>query len=603
MYLTDIYIENVGPLRNLNLQLAVAGDPKPFLLVGANGGGKTNFLSIIADAIFEAETVHYNDVVPTQSAVSRPWFRVIGPDTISANASGALSLLKFEHEGSFYFYKSKGGKLVAAEAIERLPEVFKAQASWPDDGSVKELSMPDEQAKKIFQEGAYLFLPASRSEVPHWLNRLSVRADEFDLAPRLSKVLDKPIYVERGLDRLKQWMMSLLIDARTDFRLVPGLDNQMVPLAVGDIQYATSQLKIWQSLNQILGKILGDQSARFVWGGRQVGRLGFSKTGVERPLPLDALSAGQASLLTIFGTLVRYGDGHPAQADPIRITGICIIDELDAHMHVDLQLRALPELIALFPKVQFLLSSHSPLFALGMERKFGSNGVHIVDLPSGSNIPAEAYAEFGRALDAFHNTQAFADAVVAAANGPGKLLVLVEGETDPEYLNIAMDRLGRGALKEAVEICWVGAKDPRSGQGFHTGKDALNATANVLKAKPELARRNVLLLYDNDTNKPDETVSRLFIRSMPTNSSNRIIESGIENLLPEALISQDVFQTKESKKKNGNSVTTRNLDKSKLCASVCRLDDASLFAGFSGVIDIIEKVALESSASVPMAAS
>lgn len=50
-----------------------------------------------------------------------------------------------------------------------------------------------------------------------------------------------------------------------------------------------------------------------------------------------------------------------------------LIDEIDAHLHSDLLKDVLPELISLFPKIQFIISSHSPFFLLGMKDKFGDN--------------------------------------------------------------------------------------------------------------------------------------------------------------------------------------------------------------------------------------
>ena len=75
-------------------------------------------------------------------------------------------------------------------------------------------------------------------------------------------------------------------------------------------------------------------------------------TGSGTNLPLEALSIGQATLLNLFGTLMRYGEGTTAvNAEPSEISGMCIVDEIDAHMHVDLQYRALPALIRKFPKI------------------------------------------------------------------------------------------------------------------------------------------------------------------------------------------------------------------------------------------------------------
>lgn len=597
MYLQRLYVENNGPLRNLHLELPFSDDgaPKPVVLVGGNGSGKTNLLSILADSLFESAAVHYSDVVPGTGMGDRPWFRVIGPGTISVGATGGCALLQFDQAGTTYVYKEKGGTLIASDVALRVPEPLKAYVSWVPDGSIKEISISDEQSKRLFEEGVYLYLPSSRAEAPHWLNRASLPADDFDLAPRFTKRLRKPIYVERGLDQLKQWMLTLLIDVRMDVRVLPTINGQTLPIGIGSVTDALAHGSVWNSMNQILRSILNDPSARFVWQGRRApSRIGVHRDSIGGAISLDALSAGQATLLNIFGTLLRYGDGTIPDGFlmPDKLVGICVIDEIDAHMHIDLQHRALPELIKLFPKVQFVLSSHSPLFVLGMEKSFGADGIGIIDMPSGAMIEAEAYAEFGRALMALQDTQAFGRAMLDFAARPGKLVVLVEGETDPIYLSAAAELLSRSTLNERVEFEWVGAKDPKSGQGFHTGKDALNATANVLRAKPALVKRPVLLLYDNDTNKPIEDHANLHIRSMPSNLKNSLIENGIENLLPESAISSDMFDEKATKKKNGSSTVTRTLNKMRLCKHVCEvMRDPADFIEFGPVLDIVESLA------------
>jgi predicted ATP-binding protein involved in virulence len=136
---------------------------------------------------------------------------------------------------------------------------------------------------------------------------------------------------------------------------------------------------------------MGDPDARFVWGGRHYAQKIAIESGSRVLAPgLDALSGGQASLLSIFGTILRYGDNQGLNLSASEIEGVCVIDEVDAHMHVDQQINALPQLISMFPRVQFLLSGHSPLFAMGLEQKLGSTGVRFIEMPSGSVVAAEA---------------------------------------------------------------------------------------------------------------------------------------------------------------------------------------------------------------------
>lgn len=594
MYLRHVFIENSGPVRELELELAFTSDglPKPVVLVGGNGSGKTNLLSIVADALFEAASVHYSDVVPNASIAGRPWFRIIGPGTISSGAAGGCAVLQFEHDGATYLYKEKGGMLDPQLVASRLPEKLKPAAVWASDANIKEFAISDEQSKTVFEKGVYVYLPSSRAEAPHWMNRASIPSEEFDVTARFAKHLRKPIYVERGLSELKQWMLALLIDVRMD---VQGFATAAgsVPVGVGDFGQALAQKAIWDSMNQILRAILNDSTARFVWMGRQSpGRIGVLRGDLKGAIPLDALSAGQATLLNVFGTLLRYGDGtvQDGGLTTEKLVGICVIDEVDAHMHIDLQHRALPQLMKMFPRIQFVVSSHSPLFVLGASQAYGSDALAVLDMPSGVPIDAESYAEFGRAFEVIQDTKAFRRAILDTAAQPGNLLVLVEGETDPIYLDAAVTLLERAELASAVEFAWVGAKDPKSGQGFHTGKDALNATASVLRAKPELVNRPVLLLYDNDANKASEDAGNLHIRAIPTNTANLAVESGIENLLPAAVFSDDVFDEKTIKKKNGSTTTTRTLNKMKLCTKVCEKRDLHDFAGFAVVLDLIASV-------------
>lgn len=591
MYLKRLVTQDNGPLRRLDLTLPIdeAGQPRPVVLVGQNGSGKTNLLSIIADALVEGASVHYSDLVTPASGAGRNWFRVLGPITTSAGAQGAFSLLEFVGGDSTFIYKEKAGHLPAGDVQEGLPDELKPHASWPDDGPVKEFGISEDESRLTFARGAYAYFPSSRAEIPHWLNEASLDTPTADIKQRFSGRLMKPIYIERGLQELKKWMLSVLIDARTDFAMLPTEQGQ-VAIAVGNIPYAQANLAIWQTLNAMLITILGDPNARFVWTGRrgQPG-LGFARSEqYENPLALDALSAGQATLLNIFTSLMRYGDQAAAAAE---IEGICIIDEVDAHMHVDLQHRALPALIRMFPNMQFIMSSHSPLFVLGMEAEFGDD-FRLIELPAGITIGAESYTEFARAISVFHETQSFYSMVsTVVSNESRRVLVMAEGQTDPEYLRAACELTGRSDLLDSVEFQWVGHKDPKTGQVFNSGVPALNSAVKLLRSNPSLAGRPVVLLYDNDANKPAEDFDQVSIRSIPTNPNNTVMTKGIENLLPAEVILQDYFEVEVRDDGNGKRVRTEVLDKVRLCADVCNAErNPEHFRHFAPVLDLISDV-------------
>ncbi|WP_322078561.1 AAA family ATPase [Burkholderia cepacia] len=596
MYLREIYIENNGVIEHLHLSPGFAqnGEPKPFVLVGGNGSGKTNVLSMAADALFEVAAIHYTDVTPSSGQGGRAWFRIVGSNSVKVGSPGSVVILRLAHGDSEFAYVEKAGRLVATDVQQRTPASLRNFVAWETDGNSKTCAVSSDVAKRSYDEGAYVYFPSSRSETPYWLNQGSLPPTGFDLTPRYSHQLNKPIFVEKGLEKLKQWLLSVLLEVRADVQPVFA-NNQVHWVAAGNTARIAPAHALWGNLNTILRTILDSPTARLTWLGRyNKAGIGYAMTDLSPSLPLESLSAGQGTLFNIFGTLMRYGDGTTAGEIPVsgNITGMCVVDEIDSHMHIDLQYRAIPALIKMFPKVQFILSSHSPLFVLGMEKVFPEGAFNLFDMPSGEPMQAEAYTEFGRALDILQETHAFNDQIRRVANEPGKLLVLVEGETDPLYIKTAIELLGFANILDAVEIEWVGAKDPKRGEGFNTGKDSLNSAYNFLRAKPELVERPVCFLYDNDARKADVDDGQLSIRTIPTNPDNEEMRFGIENMLPLSVFTDDVFDTKENNRGNGTYTTIRSLNKMRLCQKICTEDrNREHFQGFVPLLQVIASVA------------
>lgn len=592
MYLEHIYLENSGPLRLVDLSFAYTsqGEPKPIVLVGANGGGKTNLLSLITDALFEAAAQHYENVLPTKG-MGRAWFRVVGGRTTTVGALGGFTILRFNHDRESLLYREKSGIVDTAAARQRVPGDMARMVNWPAEESVKEFTISDELSRRIFNDGVYAYFPSSRSEIPHWLNRDSLPDIEFDVFAAFSKQLRKPIFVERSLDRFKQWLIAVILESRSHIGVNPDSENSTQFHLKGDVAATLLSDTVLSQCNLILQRILDDENARFAWLGRKsADKLGIAR-GNELILPnLDALSGGQSILLGLFGTLLRYGDqsvsGPALNLDSIE--GICIVDEIDSHIHVDLQHRILPSLIKLFPKIQFILSSHSPLFVLGMEKTFGADGFQLIEMPSGRAVTAETYSEFGKAMQALSATEMFNEKLLSETSGNGLPIVFVEGETDTPYIQRAAQILDRREILEQCDVQWIGAKD-ESGQGFHTGKAALDHTLAVLRANPKLSNRPILLLYDNDANKSDIQYDIVSVASMPTNKNNTKVRAGIENLLSELSVTDDDYDMVETKKPNGDILIRKTLRKSDLCERVCNYGTRDDFIGFEPAFDIIEK--------------
>lgn len=78
------------------------------------------------------------------------------------------------------------------------------------------------------------------------------------------------------------------------------------------------------------------------------------------------LSSGTRSILSLVTDIfIRFYDQQPEMSDPSSFRGIVIIDEIDMHLHPTGQRELVVNLGRIFPNIQFIVTSHSPMPLLG----------------------------------------------------------------------------------------------------------------------------------------------------------------------------------------------------------------------------------------------
>lgn len=87
---------------------------------------------------------------------------------------------------------------------------------------------------------------------------------------------------------------------------------------------------------------------------------------IEKGVSFNLLASGIKSLVALIGDMVvRLFQQQPEIIDPSELSGIVIIDEIDIHLHPKLQ-KEIPKILSEnFPKIQFIVSTHSPIPLLG----------------------------------------------------------------------------------------------------------------------------------------------------------------------------------------------------------------------------------------------
>lgn len=87
----------------------------------------------------------------------------------------------------------------------------------------------------------------------------------------------------------------------------------------------------------------------------------------DGPLPLESISQGMTSLIGWVGILLqRLYEIYDDDEDPTQRFALVLMDEIDAHLHPAWQQSLVSNLSKLFPNIQFIATTHSPLIVGGM---------------------------------------------------------------------------------------------------------------------------------------------------------------------------------------------------------------------------------------------
>jgi hypothetical protein len=583
MYLRECLIENIGPisLLDISLELNGEGNPKPLIMVGKNGTGKTIFLAYILDALAELAKIKFRDISIGQRQDFSPYIKITGNSDTRSLSGNSISFMEFT-EGDYKFcYVEKIGEINSNDCIDKRRGRFESVQSWPvDEPNYKAVTGDNKQIETFFQSESVCFFPYSRNERPHWLNADAVEHRPlFGNNQKFSGILGKPLIIERAAEDNRQWLMDVFLDSLMDGDFLPlptaGDPTQMQWYISSNVQDKLLLKLARQNVERLLHSILEDENAKIVLNYRNVinGRIAIQLCDGTIIPSLVHLSAGQAILFNLFATIIRYADRADIHKsiNINEIKGIVLIDEIEAHLHTDLQYEVLPKLVKLFPKVQFIITSHSPLFLLGMEREFGADGIQILEMPTGNKISTERFEEFLKSFEFYSKTQSFENAVQLRVLEASKPLVLTEGQTDVAYIKTALELLGYENLLEMIEIDEIGkaAKDGAKGGGQTNLDYARKFLENNINRFP----RKVLFLYDCDTEEKIAKVQdfgSLSSRYIPQNSFNDKVTKGIENLFPSELFEERFYQEKTTTKGYGDESIIREFRKPDFCEWICQ---------------------------------
>jgi predicted ATPase len=153
------------------------------------------------------------------------------------------------------------------------------------------------------------------------------------------------------LDKLKQWIVNV------DYQIKDAISRKEPP---------DEYERLLKDFFDVVGKLTTDTKIKFKEVNAQTKEITIITDDGE--LPIEALSQGMTSLIGWVGILLqRMYEVYGADKDPKQHYALVLMDEIDAHLHPAWQQTLIRNLGKIFPKVQFIATTHSPLIVSGMK--------------------------------------------------------------------------------------------------------------------------------------------------------------------------------------------------------------------------------------------
>ena len=203
-----------------------------------------------------------------------------------------------------------------------------------------------------------------------------------------------PIEVITDLPNLANWIMDVILDD-----LIYNKNDNVEKDEQNNNQLMNyGNFEILKSLNSIINETLkkNNQAGTIRLGISQRSNplrrisvmIDYDNEQSEQYYPsIFNVSAGEASIITLFGEILHQADVLRKKSD---ISGIVVIDEVDKHLHIKIQKEVLPKLFDVFPNIQFILSSHSPFVSMGLNEQLSSRSKEFY-LSNGVGLNIDTY--------------------------------------------------------------------------------------------------------------------------------------------------------------------------------------------------------------------
>lgn len=341
MWVKSITLSNIKCFRDEKIPFTgynkTGTRAKPYswiTLLGENGVGKSTLLQALALLLAGPEGA--KELLPRPTG----WVR-------DSSIPGKISTVLYQQKGDIGVFPSKNKKTI-------FPYAYFITGDKPVKvkvGKVQEIYTEPALIEEPSENLSWLRINAFSSHTKGWfavgygafrrLTRIS-QAPNPGLEPlKRSSNFNTQFHEDKPLSTFEQWMSHL------EFRKMKQDKKAEKMQDIGK--------KVIEKLLPGDTKISGitiDGEIKFLVNGRKVSTI--------------ALSDGYRSVIALAGDLIwRLLQAFPDLEDPTQAFGVVLIDELDIHLHPSWQRQIPIWLRQIFPNLQFIVATHSPLVAAG----------------------------------------------------------------------------------------------------------------------------------------------------------------------------------------------------------------------------------------------
>ncbi len=309
IYLKRLEIDKVRHIKNISID--ISKDCKRNLIVtGKNGSGKTSLLDALSIQL---------DFLSKQGDLTK----------LEKNISLFESKLDIA-------VKTFATENQISEILKKV-NYYKEQLAGAKAGLNLTFSVPESQIKSHFEKGEFVLAYYGAKRV---FNAL--------VPEHVEKVTLKDSYGIRETPR-NEFLKYIL-----DLKMTEALANNS-----GKKEKAQSIHKWFDSFESLLKEVLEDNSTKLLFD-EDTFKFSLHQDNRET-FDFQTLSDGYAAILDIVVDLIVRMEKHVNGVDHFTVPGIVLIDEIETHLHLELQRKIWGFLTRLFPNIQFIVSTHSPI--------------------------------------------------------------------------------------------------------------------------------------------------------------------------------------------------------------------------------------------------